>query len=99
MAHVIDGNLIHASEELSASPSISEILWNFSRYKDRARIILEQNPHFYLRCPADESAYTPMYSATHFKAHPEHLNTTTLSMFSSMGPAVCFLIPNANSGS
>jgi len=39
------------------------------------------------------------FGATHFKTQAEHLNTTTLSMFSSMGPAVCFLIPNANSGS
>ena len=33
--------------------------WNFSRYKDRARITLEQNPHFYFGLPADESAFTP----------------------------------------
>ena|SRR6266702_3731100 len=50
---------------LSAKPSVSEILWNFSRYKDRARITLEQNPHFYSNLPAEESAYTPM-----FKRHP-----------------------------
>jgi hypothetical protein len=62
---VFDNNLIHASEELSAGPSLPEILWNFSRYKDRARITLEQNPHFYLRFPADESAYTPK-----FQRHP-----------------------------
>ncbi|KAH9172510.1 hypothetical protein EDB89DRAFT_885835 [Lactarius sanguifluus] len=53
-----DNKLDH-SEVLSADPSFSEILWNFSRYKGRARITLEQNPHFYLRCPADESVYTP----------------------------------------
>ena len=58
MAHVVDSNLNDASEELSTGSSLPEILWNFSRYKDRARITLEQNPHFYLRCPADESAYT-----------------------------------------
>ncbi|KAI9432403.1 hypothetical protein H4582DRAFT_1112410 [Lactarius indigo] len=46
---------------LSAKPSLSEILWNFGRYKDRARITLEQNPHFYSGLPADESAYTPMF--------------------------------------
>ena len=32
---------------------------------DDARITLEQNPHFYLRCPANESAYTPI-----FRRHP-----------------------------
>ncbi|KAH8995984.1 hypothetical protein EDB92DRAFT_1942890 [Lactarius akahatsu] len=47
------------SQVLSADSSFPEILWNFSRYKGRARITLEQNPHFYLRCPADESVYTP----------------------------------------
>ncbi|KAI9452685.1 hypothetical protein BJY52DRAFT_1225982 [Lactarius psammicola] len=56
---------VTVSQELSAFPSLPEIFWNFSRYKDRARITLEQNPHFYLRCPADESAYTPK-----FRRHP-----------------------------
>ena len=51
----------HASEELSASSPLAEVLWNFSRYKDSARITLEQNPHFYLWFPADESAYTPTF--------------------------------------
>ena len=58
-------NLIHAPEILSAKPSLSEILWNFSRYKDHARITLEQNPHFYSSLPVEASAYTPM-----FKQHP-----------------------------
>jgi hypothetical protein len=62
---VSDKSLIHASEELSTSPSFPEILWNFSRYKGRARITLEQNPHFYLRCPIDENAYAPT-----FQRHP-----------------------------
>ncbi|KAH9062538.1 hypothetical protein EDB83DRAFT_2675313 [Lactarius deliciosus] len=49
------------SQELSADPSFPEILWNFSRYKDHARITLEQNPHFYLRCPTNVNAYTPKF--------------------------------------
>ncbi|KAI9457225.1 hypothetical protein BJY52DRAFT_1187433 [Lactarius psammicola] len=53
------------SQELSTNPSLPEILWNFSRYNDPARITLEKNPHFYLRCPADESAYKPT-----FQRHP-----------------------------
>ncbi|KAI9432321.1 hypothetical protein H4582DRAFT_2102310 [Lactarius indigo] len=56
-----DPETVVVSQELFASPSLPEILWNFSRYKDRARITLEQNPHFYLRCPVDESAYTPTF--------------------------------------
>jgi hypothetical protein len=65
MSIVVFDNLIYAPEMLGVKPSLSEILWNFSRYKDRARITLEQNPHFYSSLPADESAYTPM-----FKRHP-----------------------------
>ena len=54
-------NLI-PSEMLSAKPSLSEILWNFSRYKDHARITLEKNPHFYSSLPADESEFTPSFT-------------------------------------
>ena len=61
MGLIFDNNLNHVSEELSVTPSLPEILWNFSRYNDRARITLEQNPHFYLRCAADESVYTPTF--------------------------------------
>ncbi|KAH9033793.1 hypothetical protein EDB85DRAFT_1052527 [Lactarius pseudohatsudake] len=49
------------SQDLSADPSFPEILWNFSRYKDHARITLEQNPHFYLRCPTNVNAYSPKF--------------------------------------
>ncbi|KAH9046545.1 hypothetical protein EDB84DRAFT_656871 [Lactarius hengduanensis] len=56
-----DPETIVVSQELSAGASFAEILWNFSRYKGRARVTLEQSPHFYLRCPADESAYTPTF--------------------------------------
>ena len=62
---VFDTDLNHTLEELSDDVLLAEILWNFSRYKDPARITLDQNPHFYLRCPADESMYTPM-----FRRHP-----------------------------
>ncbi|KAF8264411.1 hypothetical protein EI94DRAFT_497408 [Lactarius quietus] len=56
-----DPETVFVSQELSADPSFPEILWNFGRYKDRARVTLEQNPHFYLRCPADERTYTPKF--------------------------------------
>ncbi len=39
------------------------------------------------------------FSATHFKTQVEHLNTMTLSMFSLIGRATYFLIPNTNSES
>ncbi|KAH9018838.1 hypothetical protein EDB84DRAFT_636918 [Lactarius hengduanensis] len=60
-----DPETVIVRQMLSTKPPLSEILWNFSRYKDRARITLEQNPHFYSSLPVDESAYTPI-----FKRHP-----------------------------
>jgi hypothetical protein len=44
--------LILVSEFLSDRPSIQEILWNFSRFKDeKMRLTLRENPHFYTRLP------------------------------------------------
>ena len=54
--------LILSIETLRTRPSFSEILWSFSRLEGRARITLEQNPHFYSNLPADESAFTPMFT-------------------------------------
>lgn len=54
--------LILVTEVLSASPSISEILWNFNRFEGQARITLEQNPHFYSSLPIDENAHTPWFN-------------------------------------
>ncbi|KAH9022725.1 hypothetical protein EDB84DRAFT_1509981 [Lactarius hengduanensis] len=65
LAALYDPETIIVRQMLSAKPSLSEVLWNFSRYTDRARITLEQNPHFYSNLPADESAYTHT-----FKHHP-----------------------------
>ena len=42
-----------------------EILWNFSRYEDCARITLEQNPHLYLRLPADENPNLPKFQQSY----------------------------------
>jgi hypothetical protein len=92
MGLVSDNYLIHASEEFSASPSLPEILWNFSRYNDRARITLEKNPHFYLHCPTDESAYTPTFQCYPLQAPSvlalEH-NSTVFVLFD--GPSSVFL--------
>ena len=59
---MVSGGLIHAQEVLSAGPSIPEFLWNFSCYRDRTRIALEQNPHFYSNLPWKESEFTPGFS-------------------------------------
>jgi hypothetical protein len=45
-------------EVLSDSPSLQEILWNFSRFKDRKkRLTLRENPHFYTELPTSPEAF------------------------------------------
>ena len=51
-------NLIPVPEVLSNSPSLQEVLWNFSRFKDEdKRLTLRENPHFYAKLPASPKAY------------------------------------------
>ena len=46
-------------EVLSNRPSLQEILWNFSRFKDeKQRLTLGNNPHFYSGLPTSLEAYT-----------------------------------------
>ena len=43
---------------LRKSPTLEEILWNFSRFKDpRKRLTLSQNPHFYAWLPSSPEEY------------------------------------------
>jgi len=42
---------------LNENPSLAEILWNFSRFKDERRLTLKQNPHFYAHLPMSREAY------------------------------------------
>ena len=44
-------------EMLNEDPSLAEILWNFSRFKDERRLTLKQNPHFYARLPMSPEVY------------------------------------------
>ena len=45
-------------EVLSNEPSLQEILWNFSRFKDeKQRLTLGDNPHFYSELPTSLEAY------------------------------------------
>jgi hypothetical protein len=45
-------------ELLSSSPSLQEILWNFSRFKDKKQCLtLGQNPHFYAELPTSPEEY------------------------------------------
>ena len=43
---------------LSSSPSLQEILWNFSCLTDKKkRLTLSNNPHFYIELPTSPEAY------------------------------------------
>jgi len=44
-------------EVVNKNPSLAEILWNLSRFKDERRLTLKQNPHFYARLPMSPDAY------------------------------------------
>jgi hypothetical protein len=50
--------LIPVPELLGSSPSLQEILWNFSRFKgEKQRLTLRKNPHFYAELPTSPEAY------------------------------------------
>ena len=45
-------------EVLSDIPSLEEVLWNFSHFKDKkCRLTLRENPHFYAELPTLREAY------------------------------------------
>lgn len=50
--------LISVPEVISDNPSLQEILWNFSRLKNKKqRLTLSENPHFYADLPTSPEAY------------------------------------------
>lgn len=52
-------------EALDIHSDHTQILWNFSRFRDNKRLTLSQNPHFYLLLPTSSSAY-----GKNFRAQP-----------------------------
>ena len=48
--------LILLPEVLGKNSKLSEVLWNFSRYKGKERLTLKQNPHFYKDLPGKYEA-------------------------------------------
>ena len=51
-------HLIFVLVVLSSSPSLQEILWNFSCLTDKKkRLTLSDNPHFYIELPTSPEAY------------------------------------------
>ena len=49
--------LIQTLEVLNEDATLAEILWNFSCFKDKKRLTLKQNPHFYTHLPMSPDAY------------------------------------------
>ncbi|KAI9508715.1 hypothetical protein F5148DRAFT_1283655 [Russula earlei] len=53
-----DDNPTVVKQELGKGSKLTEMLWNFVRYKDERRLILSQNPHFYKHLPGIKAEYT-----------------------------------------
>jgi hypothetical protein len=47
----------------TSSLFVKEIPWNFSRFKDKKRLALAQNPHFYKDLPISPEAYGNKFQA------------------------------------
>ena len=65
------------SEVLGEGSNLSEVLWNFSRYKehDKGRLTLKQNPHFYKGLPRAPQDYGDDFRSDpieNFLDTPEH---------------------------
>jgi len=43
---------------VNENPSLAEVLWNFSCFKDERRVTLKQHPHFYAHLPMSPDAYS-----------------------------------------
>ena len=50
-------------EALSSRSRLTEILWNFSRFKDGSRLSLKGNPHFYEKLPTSAEKYVGQFQA------------------------------------
>ncbi|KAH9051193.1 hypothetical protein EDB83DRAFT_2316959 [Lactarius deliciosus] len=50
------------AEVLCRKSNMEEVLWNFNRLKNKQRITLKQNPHFYRGLPSFGSAYSDFFS-------------------------------------
>jgi hypothetical protein len=60
-------------EVLGEGSNLSEILWNFSRYKDpKERLTLKQNPHFYRDLPREYRDDFQRNPIENFLDTPEH---------------------------
>ncbi|KAH9955997.1 hypothetical protein BC827DRAFT_819595 [Russula dissimulans] len=52
-----DNNPTIVKQELRTGATVTEVLWNFARFKDGRRLTLSQNPHFYKDLPRNKDGY------------------------------------------
>jgi hypothetical protein len=64
----------------------SEIIWNFTRYKDNRQGTLRQNPHFYMGLPTSIYAYGAGFSEDSLKDFPVESNDTIYVLVDKSGP-------------
>ena len=58
LTYPMTDDLTGVAEMLGRETKLEEILWNFSRLKDKKRITLKQNPRFYDGLPKTKSKYS-----------------------------------------
>ena len=76
---------------LSDNPRSSEIIWNFTRYNDKRRVTLQQNPHFYTGLPSSADAYGAGFSKTSLKDISAKPNDTIYVLVDKSGPGRVYL--------
>ena len=68
------------SEVLHKNSNLTEILWNFSRFKDKnRRITLSQNPHFYAWLPTSPEEYGDEFKAEPIETFQQHARVHVLT--------------------
>jgi len=68
------------SEVLHKNSDLMEILWNFSRFKDKkSRLTLSQNPHFYAWLPTFPGEYRENFTAEPIETFQQHARVHVLT--------------------
>ena len=76
----LSNNLTPRSEVLHKNSNLTEILWNFSRFKDKTRrITLSQNPHFYAWLPTSPEEYGDEFKAEPIETFQQHARVHVLT--------------------
>ncbi|KAI9459809.1 hypothetical protein F5148DRAFT_1377460 [Russula earlei] len=64
-------------QELGKGSKLTEILWNFARYKDERRLTLSQNPHFYKPLPGSKAEISERTLLRIFRNRPGSMFSRT----------------------